>query len=170
MKNVYSLLTFLTTAALVAAAPAPFVQTEATAGLEVPHTTFGRREALVQEFSKKALEIRDALVARNPKKNNDQAQAQAAANGTAAADATQAAKAKKAAKAAKGANAGNAAAGNATQAATGATAKGKKAAKAAKGANAAAGNATQAATAATAKGKASKCTPIPQIQPPKRLQ
>jgi hypothetical protein len=68
MKNVYSLLTLLSATALVAAAPAPFVKpgpvvTEATQGVAIPSTNFGRREAFVEDFSKRAVEIRNAVLA-----------------------------------------------------------------------------------------------------------
>ena len=69
MKNI-ALLTIVS-AALVAAAPAPFkpgpVVTDATANLAIPNTNFGRREAaFVDEFSKRALKMRDAVLsARN---------------------------------------------------------------------------------------------------------
>jgi hypothetical protein len=68
MKNVYSLLTLISATALVAAAPAPFVKpgpvvTEATQGVAIPSTNFGRREAFVEDFSKRAVEIRNAVLA-----------------------------------------------------------------------------------------------------------
>jgi hypothetical protein len=68
MKHTYPLLTLLLVA-LVAGAPHPFVKprsvvTAETADVVIPNTNFGRREAaFVEDFGKKAIEVRDALVA-----------------------------------------------------------------------------------------------------------
>lgn len=64
MKNI-SLLTLLS-ASLVAAAPFVGTGPVVTAGTEnvaIPSTQFGRREAAVQDFSKRALKLRGALLA-----------------------------------------------------------------------------------------------------------
>lgn len=66
MKSSVTLLTLLS-ASLVASVPTAFVKpgpvvTTDTEGVVIPSTNFGRREALVADFSKRALEIRDALV------------------------------------------------------------------------------------------------------------
>ena len=82
MKHVYPLIT-LFSAALVVAAPAPFVKpgpvvTPETEGVIIPNTNFERREeAFVADFSKRALKLRDALlVARGGQAKNNNAQAQ----------------------------------------------------------------------------------------------
>lgn len=68
MKNVYPLLTLLSTS-LVAAVPAPFVGTgpvvaAGTENVVIPTTNFGRREeAMVHDFGKRALRLRGALLA-----------------------------------------------------------------------------------------------------------
>lgn len=66
MKSSVTLLTLIS-AGLVASVPTAFVKpgpvvTADTEGVVIPNTNFGRREALVADFSKRALEIRDALV------------------------------------------------------------------------------------------------------------
>lgn len=100
MKTVYSLLTLLSTS-LVLAAPAPFERPAAAASIEdvvIRTNDFGRREAaVVQDFSKRALRLRSALVEARTGKDiaviaadpaaapTDPAQAQAKAKDAAAA-------------------------------------------------------------------------------------
>ena len=83
MKSI-SILTLLT-ASLVSAAPAPFVGTgpvvaAGTENVVIPITNFGRREALAEDFSKRALELRGALIAARGGQNNQQDAAAAAAD------------------------------------------------------------------------------------------
>jgi hypothetical protein len=86
MRSSISILTLLS-ASLVVAAPAPFqgrgpVVAAGTEGVVMPTTNFGRREAaVVEDFSKRALKLRGALVAaRNGQgKSNDNGNADAQA-------------------------------------------------------------------------------------------
>jgi hypothetical protein len=80
MKTVYPLLTLLS-ASMVAAAPAPFVVSGDVAAIGSATTSLGRRD--VQDFGKRAFQLRGALVAARGQKNaedaaaaNDQAQQQ----------------------------------------------------------------------------------------------
>ena len=76
MKTVYPLLTLLS-ASYVAAAPAPFV---VTGDSGVATANLGRREeAIVQDFGRRALKLRSALVAARGNQNADAAQEDAAA-------------------------------------------------------------------------------------------
>lgn len=82
MKSI-SILTLLS-ASLVAAAPAPFVGTgpvvaAGTENVVIPTTNFGRREeAIVQDFGKRALKLRGALLAARGVQGNGDAVADAA--------------------------------------------------------------------------------------------
>ena len=68
MKTAYPLLSLLS-ASMVVAAPAPFVGTgpvvaAGTENVVIPTTNFGRREAaVVEDFGKRALQLRGALLA-----------------------------------------------------------------------------------------------------------
>lgn len=66
MKTVYPLLTLLS-ASIVAAAPAPFVVTGDVAAIGSATTNLGRRD--VQDFDKRTLQLRGALVAARGQKN-----------------------------------------------------------------------------------------------------
>jgi hypothetical protein len=86
MKTAIPLFTLLS-AGLVAAAPTPFVKpgpvvTSDTEGVVIPNTNFARREALVADFSKRALEIRGAFLQARGGKNaqNDAANEDGQAN------------------------------------------------------------------------------------------
>lgn len=71
MKTSLPLLTLLS-AALVSAAPAPFVKpgpvvTTGTENVAIPQPNIGRRE-LVEDFEKRTLQLRDALLERRGEK------------------------------------------------------------------------------------------------------
>lgn len=90
MKNL-SLLTLLS-ASLAVAAPAPFVGTgpvvaAGTENVVLPATHFGLREAaIVEDFSKRALKLRGALLAARGGKGNGNANAEANADDAAVVD------------------------------------------------------------------------------------
>lgn len=85
MKYSYTLLTLIS-ASMVVAAPAPFVGTgpvvaAGTENVVIPTTSFERREvAAVQDFGKRALRLRGALLAARGGKGNADVQDEAAAN------------------------------------------------------------------------------------------
>lgn len=89
MKTAYPLLSLLS-ASMVVAAPAPFVGTgpvvaAGTENVVIPTTNFGRREAaVVEDFGKRALQLRGALLAARggQGKGNAKAEDEAAAADT----------------------------------------------------------------------------------------
>jgi hypothetical protein len=82
MKTTYALLTVLS-ASLVLAAPAPFVVTgDVATDAGSATTTLGRREdAIVQDFAKRALQLRGTIVEARTNQKDDAAAGEDAAQG-----------------------------------------------------------------------------------------